>query len=280
MTNSTAPPSGGTCTAGQRRRPLRQDGAQRHRVRPDGRIRWGLNILHHANVGSRTREADAETTPLRHPEHYQYDLDLPDIAEVWRRGSVIALLAAGSHRRRAARSPDLAGYAGRVSDSGEGRWTCGRDRRGGSDAGLQRGALQRFSSRGEADFADKLLSAMRYRVRRPHGERRSQRQRRMSMTVRPMRWSSSAPPATSPTSRSFPALQAMIRRGQLDVPDHRRGQAGWNLEQLRARARDSLEQARRRGRGGVRASCPALLRYVDGDYQDPATFDELAHGAG
>jgi len=83
-------PSRDTCTAGRTARPLRQDGAQRNRVRPHGRLRRGLGILRNANVGKREHAVDAETTPLRAPEHYQYDLDLRDITEVWRRGSVIA----------------------------------------------------------------------------------------------------------------------------------------------------------------------------------------------
>ena len=122
----------------------------------------GLNVLHHANVGKTERTADAETTPLKNPEHFQYDFNIADVAEVWRRGSVIAswlldLTAIALHE-----SPKLEDFSGRVSDSGEGRWTI--------DAAIEEGVpvpvlsaalFQRFSSRGEADFANKVLSAMR-----------------------------------------------------------------------------------------------------------------------
>jgi 6-phosphogluconate dehydrogenase len=123
----------------------------------------GLGILRDANVGKQTGSIDAETTPLRDPEHYQYDLKLQDIAEVWRRGSVIAswlldLTAAGL-----AKDPALAQFAGRVSDSGEGRWTIKAAIDEAVPAPVLSAALyQRFSSRGEADYQDKLLSAMRY----------------------------------------------------------------------------------------------------------------------
>ena len=122
----------------------------------------GLNILHHANAGKEKQEHDAETTPLRHPEHYQYDLNLPDIAEVWRRGSVVAswlldLTAAALHA-----SPELSDFSGRVSDSGEGRWTLITAIDEAVPAPVISAALyDRFGSRGKSDFADKLLSAMR-----------------------------------------------------------------------------------------------------------------------
>ena len=123
----------------------------------------GLGVLRAANVGKQNQEADAETTPLRNPEHYQYDLNLPDIAEVWRRGSVIASWLLDLTANALAADPVLSKFTGRVSDSGEGRWTV----TAGVDEGmpvpvLSAALYQRFSSRGEADFADKLLSAMRY----------------------------------------------------------------------------------------------------------------------
>jgi 6-phosphogluconate dehydrogenase len=122
----------------------------------------GLNILHHANAGKQQRTADAETTPLRHPEHYQYDLNLADIAEVWRRGSVISSWLLDLTALALLGSPDLADFKGRVSDSGEGRWTVVAAIDESAPAPVISAALyDRFSSRGEADFADKVLSAMR-----------------------------------------------------------------------------------------------------------------------
>ena len=122
----------------------------------------GLSILYHANVGTGRREQDAETTPLRDPEQYEYDFDVGDIAEVWRRGSVIASWLLDLTARALLEQPDLAGFAGRVSDSGEGRWTVKAAIDESVPAPVLSAALyQRFSSRGEADYADKLLSAMR-----------------------------------------------------------------------------------------------------------------------
>ena len=123
----------------------------------------GLNILHKANVGKQQREVDAETTPLRNPEHYQYDLNLSDISEVWRRGSVVASWLLDLTASALGASPDLADFEGRVSDSGEGRWTVIAAIEEGAPAPVISASLyNRFSSRGEADFADKILSAMRY----------------------------------------------------------------------------------------------------------------------
>jgi 6-phosphogluconate dehydrogenase len=123
----------------------------------------GLNILKHANIGQQERAADAETTPLRHPEHYPYDLNLADITEVWRRGSVIASWLLDLAASALLKSPDLGNFAGRVSDSGEGRWTIAAAIEEGVPAPVLSAALyQRFSSRGEADFGDKVLSALRF----------------------------------------------------------------------------------------------------------------------
>lgn len=123
----------------------------------------GLNVLKHANVGKRTREVDAETTPLRNPEHYQFDLNLPDVAEVWRRGSVIASWLLDLTAAALAKDPHLENFTGRVSDSGEGRWTILAAIEEGAPAPVLSTALyQRFTSRGEEEFADKLLSAMRF----------------------------------------------------------------------------------------------------------------------
>jgi len=123
----------------------------------------GLGILHAANIGKRGDAVDAETTPLRDPEHYQYDFNLPDIAEVWRRGSVVASWLLDLSASALIKDPELKGFQGRVSDSGEGRWTIKAAIDEAVPAYVLSSALyERFSSRGEADFADKLLSAMRY----------------------------------------------------------------------------------------------------------------------
>jgi 6-phosphogluconate dehydrogenase len=123
----------------------------------------GLNILHSANVGKQTHTIDAETTPLRDPEHYQYDFNLTDVTEVWRRGSVIASWLLDLTASALAADPQLSKFAGRVSDSGEGRWTIKASIDEAVPSPVLTAALyERFSSRGEADFADKLLSAMRY----------------------------------------------------------------------------------------------------------------------
>ena len=123
----------------------------------------GMGILRAANVGKRKHEADAETTPLRDPEHYRYDFNLQDIAEVWRRGSVVASWLLDLTAAALAKDPDLSRFAGRVSDSGEGRWTIKAAVDEAVPAHVLTAALyERFSSRGEAGFADKLLSAMRY----------------------------------------------------------------------------------------------------------------------
>jgi len=123
----------------------------------------GLAVLRNANVGKQKQEIDAETTPLRDPEHYQYDLNLPDIAEVWRRGSVIASWLLDLTATALFQDPGLKTFKGRVSDSGEGRWTIKAAIDEAVPAHVLSAALyERFSSRGEADFADRLLSAMRY----------------------------------------------------------------------------------------------------------------------
>ena len=123
----------------------------------------GLGILRAANVGKNQHAIDAETTPLRNPEHYQYDMQLADIAEVWRRGSVVASWLLDLTASALAEDPALSKFAGRVSDSGEGRWTIQAAIDTAVPAPVLTTALyERFSSRGEADFQNKLLSAMRY----------------------------------------------------------------------------------------------------------------------
>jgi 6-phosphogluconate dehydrogenase len=123
----------------------------------------GLNILHHANVGKQSQRANAETAPLRNPEHYQYEFNLPEIAEVWRRGSVISSWLLDLTATALLDNPALENFSGRVSDSGEGRWTIAAAIDEGTPVPVLSAALyQRFSSRGEDEFAQKLLSAMRY----------------------------------------------------------------------------------------------------------------------
>jgi 6-phosphogluconate dehydrogenase len=123
----------------------------------------GLGVLKGANIGKHTAEIDAETTPLRDPEHYQYDFNLPDVTEVWRRGSVIASWLLDLTATALLGDPEMSKFGGRVSDSGEGRWTI----KAGIDEGVPTPVLttalyERFSSRGDDDFSNKLLSAMRY----------------------------------------------------------------------------------------------------------------------
>ena len=123
----------------------------------------GLDVLRAANAGKQTHEIDAETTPLRDPENYQFDIDLPEVAEVWRRGSVIASWLLDLTANSLAADPQLKKFEGRVSDSGEGRWTI----KAGIDEGvpipvLTAALYERFSSRGNAEFQNKILSAMRY----------------------------------------------------------------------------------------------------------------------
>ncbi len=123
----------------------------------------GMNVLKNANIGVKKQTIDAETTPLRDPEHYQFDFNLTDISEVWRRGSVVASWLLDLTANSLVKDPSLKDFAGRVSDSGEGRWTI----KAAIDEGvpvpvLTTALYERFSSRGDSDFQDKLLSAMRY----------------------------------------------------------------------------------------------------------------------
>jgi 6-phosphogluconate dehydrogenase len=122
----------------------------------------GMNLLRHANAGTRAASVSAETTPLRHPEHFQYDFDVAEIAELWRRGSVVSSWLLDLTARALAREPGLNGFSGRVSDSGEGRWAVEAAIESGTPAPVLSAALyERFGSRGEGDFANRLLSAMR-----------------------------------------------------------------------------------------------------------------------
>ena len=133
----------------------------------------GLNILKHANVGKQHHETDAETTPLRSPEHYQYDFSLADVTEVWRRGSVVASWLLDLTAISLLEQPSLERFSGRVSDSGEGRWTILAGIESGAPAPVLTEALyERFLSRGEGDFASKILSAMRFQFG-GHAEKKS-----------------------------------------------------------------------------------------------------------
>jgi len=123
----------------------------------------GLNVLRGASIGKHAQEPDAETTPLRVPEHYQYEFDLAEVAELWRRGSVIGSWLLDLTAGALAKDTDLKSFTGRVSDSGEGRWTIKAFIDEGVPSPVLAAALyERFSSRGNADYADKVLSAMRY----------------------------------------------------------------------------------------------------------------------
>ncbi|MBS0561277.1 MAG: decarboxylating 6-phosphogluconate dehydrogenase [Proteobacteria bacterium] len=123
----------------------------------------GLNIIKHANIGRKKHEIDAETTPLRHPDWYEYDINIGDVAEVWRRGSVVASWLLDLTASALRKNPDLEDFAGRVSDSGEGRWTLRAAIDESVPAPVISAALfARFSSRGESDYADRLLSALRF----------------------------------------------------------------------------------------------------------------------
>jgi 6-phosphogluconate dehydrogenase len=122
----------------------------------------GLNILRHANTGKHARDTDAETSPLSHPEYYQYDLDLPQITELWRRGSVVGSWLLDLTAKAFQDNPDLENFGGRVSDSGEGRWTVAAAIDEGVPVPVLSAALfERFSSQGGADFGNRVLSAMR-----------------------------------------------------------------------------------------------------------------------
>src|SRR4029453_12374828 len=231
----------------------------------------GLGILRSANIGKLGHAADAETTPLRDPERYQYDFNLPDVAEVWRRGSVIASWLLDLSASALIKDPELKGFQGRVSDSGEGRWTI----RAAIDEAvptpvLSSALFERFSSRGEADFADKLLSAMRYEFG-GHLEKVSQYLERAMSDVHSDAFVFFGATGDLAYKKIFPALQAMVKRGHLDAPVIGVAKAGWKLQQLRARAKDSLEKHGGLDPGAFDKLC-GQLRYVDGDYQDQATF--------
>ena len=163
-TGDPAPEEQGYLHCGpERRRPLREDGAQRHRVRAHGGVRGGAQHPAQRQRRARARRrADAETAPLRNPEAYSYDLDVAKVAEVWRRGSVVASWLLDLTASALNESPTLDEFSGRVSDSGEGRWTVAAAIDEGVPAPVIATALfDRFTSQGQAEFGNKLLSAMR-----------------------------------------------------------------------------------------------------------------------
>ena len=236
----------------------------------------GLNILHHANAGREKRAVDAETTPLRHPEHYAFDLDLADIAELWRRGSVISSWLLDLAARALLESPDLGKFAGRVSDSGEGRWTIAAAVDEAVPAPVLSAALyERFGSRGESDFADRMLSALRYEFGGHHGEATRHERRRLMAPTRSDALVLFGVTGDLAHKMIFPALYAMEKRGVLKVPVIGVAFPEWSLARLRKRVKDSIKRS-----GGIdspRALQHLLsrLRYVSGDYNDPGTFTAI-----
>ena len=240
----------------------------------------GLNILQHANVGKQQQTVDAETTPLRNPEVYQYDLNLADIAEVWRRGSVISSWLLDLTAISLLDSPDLAKFAGRVSDSGEGRWTITAAIDESVPAPVLSAALyERFSSRGEDTFADKLLSALRFQFG-GHQEKRWPRKK--------------APDGRVAIGRSG-GLRCHRRSGpQNDLPGALRdGQARHTqgsghrrcFSQMESGATPPPRHRQHQAAGGIddkRAlkRLLSLLKYVNGDYTDSDTFTAIRRRLG
>ncbi len=263
----------------ERRRPLREDGPQRHRVRPDGRLRRGAR--HPAR--RQRRQADARrSTPRRRrcaiPSTTSTTSTCADIAEVWRRGSVIAswlldLTAAALAEdpdAREVRRPRVGFGRGPLDDQG-------RDRRGGAGAGAHHRAVRALQLARRGGLPEQAAVGDALRVRRARREAGAS-ERRDEHPVRSDALVFFGATGDLAYKKIFPSLQAMVKRGHLDVPVIGVAKAGWNLDQLRARARDSLEK-----HGGVDeaafAKLLALLRYVDGDYADAATFTRLRAAA-
>ena len=237
----------------------------------------GLAVLRSANIGNRKQGVDAETTPLRDPEHYQYDFNLSDIGEVWRRGSVIASWLLDLTATALQEDPTLSNFAGRVSDSGEGRWTIKAAIDEAVPVPVLTSALfERFAL--EAKRALRTNSCPQCAINSVDTWRRRPKRHRPKEVLMSNQHSDALVffGATGDLAykKIFPALQGMVKRGHLNVPVIGVAKSGWNLEQFKARAYDSLEK-----HGGVdpvafEKLC-GLLRYVDGDYQDPATFEAL-----
>ena len=230
----------------------------------------------HANVG---KQSTAKPTPKRHrlrdPEHYQYDLNLPDIAEVWRRGSVIASWLLDLTAIALTDDPKLSQFAGRVSDSGEGRWTI----KAAIDEGVPVPVLDQRAVSSDSPRAARRISQTSCFRRCAFNSAVTWK--------KPLRSKDHAMSASHSDAlvffgatgdlaykKIFPSLQAMVKRGHLNVPVIGVAKAGWNLDQLKDRAKDSLEK-----HGGLDPAAfeklSGLLRYVDGDYNDPATFQAI-----
>jgi 6-phosphogluconate dehydrogenase len=194
----------------------------------------GMGILRSANVGKQDHPIDAETTPLRDPEHYQYDLNLGDIAEVWRRGSVIASWLLDLTASALLEDPALSKFAGRVSDSGAGRWTIKASVDEAVPAHVLTAALyERFSSRGEADYANKLLSrcVISSEATWRKGPRRSRLREGDDDELFPFRRACLLRCyRRSGLQRIFPASQAIVKRGHFDAPVIAVARAGGNTE--------------------------------------------------
>ena len=234
----------------------------------------GFNILRHANVGASTAEHDAETTPLREPRHYQYDFKLDEIAEVWRHGSVIGSWLLDLTAAALAADPTLEKFGGRVSDSGEGRWAL----QAANDEGVPAHVLAcrvvraiRLARSGRLPEQGAVGDAIR--LRRPHGEEVSDaRPQRRAGVLRHHR-RSGLQEDLSRAARDGQARQAR-RAG-----DRRSRRSDWTREQLVERARESIT-AHGELDDDAFAKLASLIRYVDGDYNDPATFARLKQALG
>jgi 6-phosphogluconate dehydrogenase len=232
----------------------------------------GLNILHHANVGKKDHVVDAETTPLRDPEHYQYDFNLADVTEVWRRGSVIASWLLDLCALEFVESPDLSKFAGKVSDSGEGRWTI----LAAIDEGAPALCSARPSTRGSAPGA---RTTLRGRCSRPCASVSGAISKNFQNEEKTM----NLPHADAfvffgatgdlAYKKIFPSLQAMVKRDHLNVPVIGVARSAKNVDELRARARDSPKTWGLDSAAFDKLS--SLLRYVRGDNGDPATYQAL-----
>ncbi len=245
----------------------------------------GINILKHADIGKHPQEIDAETTPLRNPELYQYDLNLADIAEVWRRGSVISSWLLDLTAQALLRSPELDRFLGTGLRLGRGPLDDpGGDRRGRAGGRIEYGPVRaiRLARHRRLRRPNPLGHAVR--LRRPPGKEGLKSRSELPMSTSNNHDQSDALVFFGATGdlaykKVFPAIQYLIQHGNLDVPIVGVAKSGWKLEQLRDRARDSLEK-----HGGIDEAAFAKLverlRYIDGDYSDPQTFQQLREALG